>query len=566
MHIRTAARRQTRFHRQFAVQFISFVVAAHGIITLASILLAQIAIHRGTRVTSVDFDVPLIAGIFLLYLSMLLRRQKRTAWLVALATYALYLVLGLAGWLSPVHVREATMLEVIKSVALPIAVLAMLIVYRNEFVVRSDVRGFRDALRFSLVVLLVAFLYGVAGMLLMDMHDFHQEMSYPTAVHYTLDQFNATTDHPLHPYTQRARLFLDSLSLVSSLALVYVAVALFQPLRLRLVDQGGNRALMAQLMASNGAKSEDFFKLWPHDKQYFFDQEHKSGLAFHVHRGVALCLGDPAGQKREFGRLMNEFDTLCHLNDWLPALIHIQDTHWRLYEKQGFSLQKIGQEAVLDIGHFQAEVARNKYFRHIRNKFTKQDYRCELLEPPHHQAVLDRLQAISEDWLQADGRIERKFVMGYYSHAYMQECQIMVVRDAAGTIQAFINLVPADFDREEATFDMLRHTKSSPGNINDFLLVNVIEQLESAGYKYLNLGLCPLVGLESGDKEANKLIDGFLRFAYANGDRFYSFSGLHRFKAKYEPEWRNRYIAYQNGIPGFTRTMTALMQTVRVKT
>src|SRR6185312_14376654 len=216
---------------------------------------------------------------------------------------------------------------------------------------------------------------------------------------------------PLHGYTRRARFFLDSLSFVSSAAVLYALFALFQPLKSRLSDQGHNRQVMLSLLGSHDAKSEDFFKLWPHDKQFFFDESDAAGLAFHVHRGVALCLGDPVGQTKRFTPLLKDFGTLCYLNDWLPAFIHVQDLHRKLYEKNGYALQKIGQEAVTDITYFQAEVARNKYFRHIRNKFTKQGFACEVLEPPHHQAVLDRLRMISKDWLQEDGRIERRFVM-----------------------------------------------------------------------------------------------------------------------------------------------------------
>jgi phosphatidylglycerol lysyltransferase len=140
----------------------------------------------------------------------------------------------------------------------------------------------------------------------------------------------------------------------------------------------------------------------------------------------------------------------------------------------------------------------------------------------------------------------------------------MVVRDAAGTIQAFLNQVPAEFDRTEATYDMLRHTKGSLGNINDFLLLGFLAHLESSGYVRVNLGLCPLVGIDD-DEESKNLIDSVLRFAYANGDRFYSFSGLYRFKNKYEPLWRERYIAYQGGVRGFSRTTNALMRVMRVK-
>jgi lysylphosphatidylglycerol synthetase-like protein (DUF2156 family) len=49
-----------------------------------------------------------------------------------------------------------------------------------------------------------------------------------------------------------------------------------------------------------------------------------------------------------------------------------------------------------------------------------------------------------------------------------------------------------------------------------------------------------------------------MQFAYANGDAFFSFSGLHRFKAKYEPKWQDKYVGYKGGVAGFGRTVTML--------
>jgi phosphatidylglycerol lysyltransferase len=153
--------------------------------------------------------------------------------------------------------------------------------------------------------------------------------------------------------------------------------------------------------------------------------------------------------------------------------------------------------------------------------------------------------------------------MGYYSSEYMQQCQILVARDAAGTIQAFTNVVPADFDKDEATYDLLRNANGSLGNINDFVLMSLIGRLHGQGYKRLNLGLAPLGGLEERNDEERSLIDNVLQFAYANGDRFYSFSGLYRFKAKYEPDWQDRFVAYPDGMRGFSRTMTALTRCMK---
>lgn len=565
MSFLTYLAQQLHKRRKFAVQLLSIIVGAHGLFIFATTLLEQFAARRSAHLSILFVDLPLLVGLSLLYLSTLLRRFKHRAWQVTIAAYLLYLGVNLLQVLHGEALGQLEELEVVRAVMLPLVILALLLILRREFVVRSDLRGFQTAAQISGLMLSAALLYGVAGFMLFGQSGFHQKMNFGDALHYTVDQFDLTTKRPLHPYNRKARVFADSLSFISISGAAYVVVSLFQPLRLRLTDQTSNRQKLQQLLETHGAPSEDFFKLWPEDKQYFFGQDDQSALAFHVYRGVALCLGDPVGRKPQFEQLMDSFSALCYGNDWLPALIHTEDKHRELYTKHGFAMQKIGEEAVVGIEHFEAEVVRNKYFRHINNKFTKQGFTAELLTPPHHQAVLDRLQAISADWLSEGGRTERGFVMGYYSDAYMQLCPLFVVRDAAGTIQAFLNQIPAGFDAQEATFDLLRHTTKSMGNINDFLLINFMATLKEHGYQRLNLGLCPLVGLEDDTDEKARLIDGVLRFAYVNGDRFYSFSGLHRFKAKYEPEWRDRYITYQGGVRGFSRTMTALVRTMRVK-
>jgi phosphatidylglycerol lysyltransferase len=558
----TPARRHLSVTHGFAVQFLGVLVALHGVYIMAVSLLDQLAAHRGTRLTDLTVDLPLLIGLSLIYLGGLLRRRKRTAWVVTVLAYMFYLGASVSHLLERAELHDATAQEIIRAIVLPVVILALLLRFQKEFVVRSDIQGFSFAARFSAIIIAVTLIYGVAGFLLLDKSDFHHEIGLPTAIHYTVDQFNITTVKPLHPYTRRAQLFNDSLSFVSLGAIIYVGISLFQPLRVRLHDQQQDRERLAALLERYGAQSEEFFKLWPRDKQYFFDDSGQAALAFHVSRGVALCLSDPVGDDRHFEALLERFSELCFSNDWLPSFIHVSDTYKSLYEKLDFDLQKLGEEAILDLDHFQANVADEKYFRQIGNRFAKQGYSCELLEPPHHQAVIDRLRTISDEWLGQGGRAERGFAMGYFSPEYMQQCQLMVARDAADTIQAFINLVPAGFDKHEATYDLLRHADGSLGNINDYLLVNLIGRLHKQGYSRLNLGLCALAGLD--DTEENRLVDRVFRFAYANSDRFYSFSGLHRFKAKYEPQWHDRYVAYQGGLRGFSKTMTALMRAMRI--
>jgi phosphatidylglycerol lysyltransferase len=552
-------------NRKIASHTVSLVVAFHGLFILITTLLLQFGFKHNTHLSSTVVYLPLFIGFSLIYLSSQLRSYKKTAWTTTVIVYALYLAIGLAIFIIHNGPVELIGLQFIRLTVLPGLVLLFLLITKQEFMVKSDIQGFRSAIRFSIIALLVAFLYGVVGFSLFDTRDFHTEIRPLTAAHYTIDQFDLTTAKPLVAYTKRAKIFTDSLSFVSVASVGYSLLALFQPIRFRLIDQASNRKKMLDLMMLHQSPSEDFFKLWPHDKSYFFDENQRSGLAFQVIRGVALCLGDPIGDAKSLGRLLKEFQNLCFGNDWLPAIIHIQGTHRKLFENNGYELQKIGQEAVVNILDFENSVANNKYFRHIRNKFIKQDYQYELLMPPHDDALLNQLKTISDEWISDGGRDERGFAMGYFNTEYLQLCPVAIIRDNTGAIQAFLNQIPAEFDKHEATYDMLRNTRSSLGNINDFLLINFISDIQSKGYKYLNLGLCPLAGLNEKDKDSNGLIGGVLKFAYSNGDRLYSFSGLYRFKVKYEPTWRNRYVAYQSGIRGFTRTTNALRRAMRVK-
>jgi phosphatidylglycerol lysyltransferase len=554
--------------RTLAFKVVTYGVALHGLFVIGTTLEDQLQVHftrHAFHVSGFAFDIRLLIGLTLLYVSLLLRRRKRTAWTAAIVIYGVLVILSVVQ-LSVLHhfpgEAEPLWYDVLRTFAFPCALVAGLLTVRHDFTVKSDLRSFAFSLRFIGLVLLVAFMYGVAGFMFLDVRDFHEDITLPNAMHRTIDRFDLTTTHTLKPYTRRAKVFMDSLTVISVGAVGYSIVSLFQPIRARLTDQTAQRELAERLLKEHPANSEDFFKLWPHDKLYYFNLAHSAGLAYGVRGGVAMAVGDPMGKPEAFPKLLESFADFCRANDWTTAFVHTEPKYNQLYKEQDLSLQKIGEEASLDIAHFNEHVKRNKYFRQITNKFTKQEFATELLMPPHNKAVLSRLTAISNDWLQQPGRAERRFMMGNFTAAYMQECPVMVLRDAAGTIQAFINQVPS-FDPEEANFDLLRHTHEAPGNANDFLLMAFIEHAHKQGFKRVNLGLCPLAGLDAND-EQRSVVDSALRFLYANGDRFYSFSGLYRFKAKYEPVWTSRYIAYRGGIGGFTRVLNSLNRAMKV--
>ena len=553
-----------KLQQNYIAWLVSSIVGIYGIFVIATTLFDQFRIYDLRFLNRFIIDVHLLLGIGFVYLSILLARKKRNALIVALIAFAFLLGEGTSQLFSHTHATRFSLIIFGWFILVPLLVMVLLLRTRNSFKVKSDIAAFRSSAKLAVLVLIITLVYGVSGFMLMDQSDFHREISFVSAIHHTVDQFDLTTS-TLHPYTRQARLFMDSLSFISVISLGYLAISLFLPVRDRLIDQSEQRKKVEHLMTEYGAPSEDFFKLWPHDKHYFFSSSGDAVLAYRVRRGVALVIADPVGNKVSFKKLLTDFQDMCWANDWQPALIHVDCRYLDFYQDNGFELQLIGQEAIVDINKFVDETAKNKYFRNIKNRFNRENYTVEILSPPYHQAVVDRLQNISNEWLSRPGRSERSFVMGYFNKDYIQECRLVVVRDAAQTIQVFMNLLPTSyFNKDEVTYDMLRDSKDSPANINDFLIYELLHQLKLENVKYFNLGLSPLVGLDEVDK-ANSLIGSVLRFAYINGDRFYSFSGLHRFKNKYDPVWSDRFLAYKGGVRGFSKMLNALLAAMKVK-
>src|SRR5690348_11313167 len=252
--------------------WVAVLIATHGVVIIADTLLGQFDIrrlyHREAALNLV-IDVPLLLGLTLLYISLSLRRRKRTAWAFALIVYAFLLGLNVGDSLFALHTNGFH--AHFTAVLLGPVMLGILWFSRRDFVVRSDAQTFVSSLKVAAVVLAAALVYGTAGYLLMDQPDFHREISPIDAVHYTIDQFDLTTN-PLHAYSRRAGIFQDSLTFISVSALGFVLISFFQPLRARYTHHAERAARMHALVYRSQSDSEDFFKLWPQDKDYFLSR------------------------------------------------------------------------------------------------------------------------------------------------------------------------------------------------------------------------------------------------------------------------------------------------------
>jgi len=108
----------------------------------------------------------------------------------------------------------------------------------------------------------------------------------------------------------------------------------------------------------------------------------------------------------------------------------------------------------------------------------------------------------------------------------------------------------------------MRHRKRTPNSGMEYLMLKVMLDLAERGYKRMSLGLVPFsnVGNYPGASAGERI----LHQIYEHADRFFSFKGLYRFKARFEPSWEDRFLVYQGGTFGLVRTILAEMRVTRV--
>ena len=165
-------------------------------------------------------------------------------------------------------------------------------------------------------------------------------------------------------------------------------------------------------------------------------------------------------------------------------------------------------------------------------------------------AHMEELRAISDAWRAEKDAPEKHFSLGMFDPAYLARFDQAVVRQG-GRIVAFANIW-ATANREELSVDLMRQLPDVPPGLMDFLFSQLMLWGRAEGYRWFNLGMAPLAGLEA--RRSSPWWPKFASFVYRHGGDLYGFQGLRAFKDKFDPQWRPRYLACDGRI-GFARTM-----------
>ena len=219
--------------------------------------------------------------------------------------------------------------------------------------------------------------------------------------------------------------------------------------------------------------------------------------------------------------------------DWIPVL-----------HDRGYNFFKLGEEAHVDLTEVTLDGHAGKMHRQVLRRAERDGVTFRILDPPEIPPRLRELSDVSTEWLESKKLAERQFSMGFFDPAYLSRFRCAVVESGGpgGRILAFANLLEGP-RREEISMDLMRHRSDGP-QVMDFVIVSLLLEGKRLGYRTFNLGMAPLasVGTERGAHSRERLA----RLLFQRGEQWYNFQGLRYFKDKYHPEWKPRYLAYQN--------------------
>ncbi len=280
------------------------------------------------------------------------------------------------------------------------------------------------------------------------------------------------------------------------------------------------------------------------DKSFVFSDDHHGFIMYAVSGRSCVSMGDPVGPADCHAELVWRFRELCDRWDTCPVFYEALAANLPLYLDLGLYPLKFGEEARVPLGNFSLEGSGRKAQRYIVRRIERDGGSFEVVAQEVVPDLLSHLKLISDDWLAARRTREKGFSLGCFDEQYLCEFPVALVR-VNGAAVAFANLWCSG-EQEEISPDLIRHSSAAPPSVMEYLFLKIILWAQSRGYRWCNLGMAPLAGLES--HALAPLWHRLGALAYLYGEPFYNFQGLRQFKQKFDPEWRPKYLVCPGGL------------------
>ena len=301
------------------------------------------------------------------------------------------------------------------------------------------------------------------------------------------------------------------------------------------------KSLLNNLMRLYGRSALDYFKSYQ-DKFVFFSQSRNAFISYRISGNYAVVLEDPvATDNEEMRKCIVEFDNYTYQNSLKNIFYRVSEDSLEIYHQLRKKDLFLGQEGIVDLSSFNLSGSAKKSLRNAINKVTELGYKARIYSPPIWDGILQKIKAVSDEWLEYTGRSEIVFSQGQFLWDELKQQVLITVENDEERIVAFMNIVP-DNVPEEATFDLIRKTRDAPGGVMDYIMIELFNYLTQNNYRFVNIGFAPMSGID----DPHTFPERSMRFAYERLRSFSHYKGLRDYKSKFDPVWYNKYLIYQH--------------------
>ena len=477
--------------------------------------------HHGPRLLLV------FSGLLMLIVAGALSRSQRAAWWAAFLS--LLLTLGLQMELG-VNKLEAVF---------ALAFLLLMVAWKEDFPAPVDPPSLRSArTKAGGVLLLVPLISWLTVMGLRPQFPYYHG-PWPALLD-VLRRLFYLGPLTLQPSTLPADWLLEAIPLVFWGGVMMVAALALRAMRAPRPGKGEFETAR-QLALDHGSTGTSFMATWK-GNHLFFAGNQGAFLAYRVHRGIAVALGDPVGLVQDRSRALREFQLFCRERGWMPVILGATGAERQAYADCGFQLLQIGEEAILDLGALEFKGKKWQNMRTALNRGRKLGVEFHLYEggriPP---AVEVQMRDIELEWRQQQMLPPLEFTQGQVDDTRDPAVEVAVAVDADGVVHGYVDWLPVPKSKGWV-IDLMRRLPDGMSGTMEYLIGMSLLAFQERGDAFASLAAAPLADTDRND--GGSLVAQMLGVVFNRFETFYDFRSLFDFKERFEPRWEPVYLAY----------------------
>ncbi|WP_344441143.1 DUF2156 domain-containing protein [Kitasatospora nipponensis] len=296
-----------------------------------------------------------------------------------------------------------------------------------------------------------------------------------------------------------------------------------------------------------GGGNLSWMTTWPDNSYFFPADDGASYLAYRVHAGVAVALGDPVGAAGARSGTITRFAEMCDHAGLVPCLFSATAEAAGATDALGWRSVQVAEDTVIDLPDLEF---RGKAWQDVRTALNRAkkdgvEYRLVVLAEQPRQ-ILSQVRGISEEWVGDKGLPEMGFTLGGVEEALDPRMRVGLAVDGDSHLYGVTSWMPVygvDGSPDGWTLDMMRR-RDGFRPVVEFMIASSCLALREDGARFLSLSGAPLA--RTGSAEAPSVLDRILDQLGGAMEPYYGFRSLHAFKTKFQPRYEPMYLLYRD--------------------